>query len=208
MKIKSCSCQQPHQLKKIVLTGGPGAGKTAILETLKRELCKHIAVLPEAAGVVFGGGFLRRQTILARKAAQRAIYFVQRELETIIAEDASLAVVLCDRGTLDGLAYWPVNESLFWQELGTTREQELARYAAVIHLRVPNSENGYGHSNPLRIETGAEALEIDERIVAAWQGHPRRIVIESQSDFLIKVAEAAKAIIQEIPPCCRTHLKI
>jgi predicted ATP-binding protein involved in virulence len=31
--------------KRIVITGGPGAGKTAVLELARRDLCKHIDVL-------------------------------------------------------------------------------------------------------------------------------------------------------------------
>ncbi len=31
----------------MVLTGGPGAGKTAILELVRRTLCPHVALLPE-----------------------------------------------------------------------------------------------------------------------------------------------------------------
>ena len=30
----------------VVITGGPGAGKTAVLEVARRYLCEHIAVLP------------------------------------------------------------------------------------------------------------------------------------------------------------------
>ena len=67
----------------IVLTGGPGAGKTAVLEMLRKEVCPHVAILPEAAGILFGGGFWRLPTDSARAAAQRAIFRVQRELETI-----------------------------------------------------------------------------------------------------------------------------
>jgi hypothetical protein len=81
-------------------------------------------------------------------AAQRAIFFVQRELEsTSQAENA--AIVLCDRGTVDGAAYWPGPQS-FLDSVGTTLERELSRYDAVIHLRTPPSDGGYNHTNPLR----------------------------------------------------------
>jgi predicted ATPase len=56
----------------VVLTGGPGAGKTALLEIARRNFCEHIAVLPEAVSIVFGGGFWRKETAPARRAAQRA----------------------------------------------------------------------------------------------------------------------------------------
>ena len=64
----------------IVLTGGPGAGKTAVLEMLRRVVCPHVAILPESAGILFSGGFWRGTSIDAHKSAQRAIFHVQREL--------------------------------------------------------------------------------------------------------------------------------
>ncbi len=54
-----CACESPHQGKRIALTGGPGAGKTAVLELLRKYFCKHVRVLPEAASILFGGGFPR-----------------------------------------------------------------------------------------------------------------------------------------------------
>ncbi|OQW49175.1 MAG: hypothetical protein A4S09_03670 [Proteobacteria bacterium SG_bin7] len=199
-----CSCEvKHHQLKKIVITGGPGAGKTALLETTKKEFCQHVAVLPEAAGIIFGGGFWRHNSIPGRKAAQRAIYFVQNEIENLITEENNTVVALCDRGTLDSLAYWPLSESLFWEDLNTTKEKELSKYAAVIHLHPPKKSNGYNRQNPLRIETDIEAAEIDKRIVQAWEGHPNRFFIDSEEDFLVKITKASQTIRKHIPDCCK-----
>jgi hypothetical protein len=91
-----CRCTEPHVARRIVLTGGPGAGKTAVLELVRHSLCKHLRVLPEAASIVFGGGFPREPGDEARRAAQRAIYHVQRELEAA-ATGADIAIALCDR---------------------------------------------------------------------------------------------------------------
>ena len=57
--MKPCGCAAKHRRKRIVLTGGPGAGKTAVLELVRQEFCAHVQVRPEAAGIVFGGGFPR-----------------------------------------------------------------------------------------------------------------------------------------------------
>ena len=84
--VTTCPCSEPHQRKRIVLTGGPGAGKTAVLELIRQSFCKHVKVLPEAASIIFGGGFPRTKGVLVRQAAQRAIFYVQRELE--IAADS------------------------------------------------------------------------------------------------------------------------
>jgi len=77
------ACDQLHQLRRVVLTGGPGAGKTAVLELVRATACRHVRVLPEAASVIFGGGFPRRDGFDERRAAPRAIFHVQRELEAL-----------------------------------------------------------------------------------------------------------------------------
>jgi hypothetical protein len=89
----------------------------------------------------------------------------------------------------------------FWESLETTREEQLARYQVVLHLRVPPL-SGYNHSNPARIESAAEAAAIDERIARAWDGHPRRTFIESTVDFVDKAALAIRLLSDEIPGCC------
>jgi hypothetical protein len=123
----------------------------------------------------------------------------------ITGDSHNAAIVLCDRGTLDGLAYWPGAQGDFWAPLGTDREQELARYDAVIHLRTPTVELGYNHQNPLRTESAARAGEVDALILQAWDGHPRRWLIESSADVLDKAAQALDALRGELPECCRRH---
>jgi hypothetical protein len=136
-------------------------------------------------------------------AAQRAIARVQRELEEIALDERAAAVVLCDRGTVDGQAYWPGDPSVMWAQLGESREAELERYAAVIHLRTPAAGNGYNLSNPVRTETARQAAEIDARLVEAWAGHPRRFSVDSQVDFLEKLRQAVQLIQAELPASCQ-----
>lgn len=198
-----CACTaDSHDGRLLVVTGGPGAGKTALLEIVRRHFCEHVAVLPEAASIIFGGGFPRRQSEPARRAGQRAIFRVQSELERMTIEERAAAVALCDRGTLDGLAYWPGDPESFFRDLGTTREAELARYRAVIHLRTPPAGE-YNHRNPLRIESVKEAAAIDARIAVAWKGHPRVLFVDHAHKFFEKVARALELIRNEIPECCR-----
>jgi hypothetical protein len=166
----------------------------------------RVRLRPEAAGILFGGGFPREPAIDARRAAQRAIYHVQRELEAAIA-GADVAIALCDRGTIDGAAYWPGPDSL-WEAVGTTLDAELARYAAVIHLRTPDLGLGYDRSNPLRIETAVEARAIDERIATVWAHHPHRFEIAPASEFLAKAARAVEILRGELPECCRRHVPV
>jgi len=113
--------------------------------------------------------------------------------------------VLCDRGTLDGLAYWPGSAEAYWRELGTTPNQELARYRAVIHLRTPGAAGGYDHRNPLRVESAEEAARIDERILDAWRRHPTHHVVDPADHFLEKLARTLEFLRELVPACCRGH---
>jgi len=198
-----CACAATHEPRRIVLTGGPGAGKTAVLELMRKTLCRHVGVLAESAGIVFGGGFPRGEGAELRRAGQRAIFYVQRELEAA-ALAQNVGIALCDRGTVDGLAYWTGLDDM-WTDLGTSLDQQLARYQAVIHLRTPTLDAGYNHQNPLRVETAVEAAAIDARIAKAWERHPRRFEVPSASDFLVKVARVIELVRAELPVCCRHH---
>ena len=198
-----CGCREKHVRRRIVLTGGPGAGKTAVLEVLRHSLCQHVTILPESAGIVFGGGFPRLKVPDAQRAAQRAIYYVQIELEECV-EAAGSTIMLCDRGAVDGYAYWPGPDSL-WAAVGTTRERALSRYDVVIHLRVPPAGGGYNNKNPLRIESAAQARQIDDRILEAWEGHPCRYIVEPSGDFLQKTQHVLSVLHAELPACCRDH---
>ena len=200
--MKPCECAAVHRPRVVVLTGGPGAGKTAVLELIRQSFCEHVRVLPEAASVVFGGGFPRLDHPDVRRAAQRAIFYVQRELESA-ARAGGPAVILCDRGTVDGLAYWAGQDDL-WSNVGTTLDQQLARYDTVIHLRTPPDAK-YNHDNPLRLESAADARALDEQIVHAWDKHPRRFIVEPRDDFLTKAAQTLRLLREEVPACCRQH---
>jgi len=61
---------------------------------------------------------------------------VQREVERLVAEEQQVAVALCDRGTVDGVAYWPDPPETFWQDVGSELSAELAR-AATRLVKIP-----------------------------------------------------------------------
>lgn len=195
-----------HGTRLIVITGGPGAGKTALLEMAKKVLCEHVAILPEAASIVFGGGFWRLQSTTAKSAAQSAIFHIQAEMENLVIRESKWTVGLCDRGTLDGLAYWPEQENTFWEMSRSEGNQEYKKYFAVIHLRSPTDQFGYNQNNPLRIENSLQASAIDEKIAKAWAGHENYHVIASSENFLTKAEAAMKTLSKYIPECCQAGL--
>ena len=46
---------------RIVLTGGPGGGKTTAADLFRREIGEGVVIVPEAATMMFSGGFPRHQ---------------------------------------------------------------------------------------------------------------------------------------------------
>ena len=201
-----CECRLlVHDPRRIALTGGPGAGKSAVLDVIRRSFCRHVVVLPEAASILFQGGFPRHETAAGRAGTQRAIYRVQDEMERIALEEQEAAVILCDRGTVDGLAYWPEPRDTFWSAVGTNHRAELSRYVAIVHLRTPAGTQGYDHSNPVRRESPQEAAVLDARVLDVWSEHPNRSIVYAEETFAQKVQATLEAVRSALPRCCRSH---
>ena len=116
---------------RIVVTGGPGGGKTTAVDLFRREIGDRVVIVPEAATILFQGGFPRSTMNRAKFFAQTAIFHVQRELEATIDGD-NAAIVLCDRGTVDGSAYWSGPGDLF-ASVGTTRAKTLESSVEIRH---------------------------------------------------------------------------
>ncbi|WP_374073779.1 ATP-binding protein [Bdellovibrio bacteriovorus] len=181
---------------KVAITGGPSGGKTTLIEALKKELGQKCAVVPEAASILYRGGFPRYKEAQGVIHAQKAIYHTQKELEDMICMLSQKPLIVCDRGSLDAVAYWPDNEAHFFKTINSSREAELARYDWVIHLDTA-SLDFYDTNNPIRTETFQEAWDLNSKIKQAWEGHSRRVVITHNEDFLSKMTTSL-AVIQAI----------
>ncbi len=181
---------------KIAVTGGPSGGKTTLIEVLQKDLKSKVTVIPETASILYRGGFPRRATPEARKHVQRAIYFTQKELEELIVGESKSPMIVCDRGSLDSIAYWPSDVADFLASLETSINAEIARYDWVIHLDTADQDS-FDTTNPIRTETHKEAQELNLKIKEAWSAHPQRIIISHEAEFLIKIAKA-KSVVEKI----------
>lgn len=171
----------------IVITGGPSGGKTTLIEAIKKELGKEVTTVPEAASLLYRGGLPRAQNATSMAHVQRAIYFLQRELEGLVQDQSPTKTIVCDRGSLDGLAYWPDIKTSFFESLQTSAILEVQRYQWVLHLDTAASD-AYETTNPLRTENYDEAWKLNEKIKKAWSQHPRHLVVSSNADFFSKMA--------------------
>ena len=139
--------------------------------------------------MLFSGGFPRIEERAGILAAQRAIFHVQRNLEDLQSARYPDRVLLCDRGTVDGAAYWPGEPLEFFSALGTTLEHELARYDGVIFFEsAAVGGMGIEGGNPVRSESLEQAAALDARIRQLWQQHPRFVLVRHDASFFRKIS--------------------
>jgi predicted ATPase len=180
---------------RLVVTGGPGGGKTTAADLFRRELGERVVIVPEAATILFAGGFPRSAGRDAQRAAQSAIYHVQRNLEDVQSARYPERILLCDRGTVDGAAYWPGEPEDFFRHVGTSLDQELQRYDAVVFFESAAAGGiSIEGGNPIRNETADEALTLDRRLQTIWGKHPRFVFVPHSSSFFQKMTFGLAAI--------------
>jgi predicted ATPase len=185
--------------QRIVLTGGPGGGKTTAADLLRREIGDRIVVVPESATLLFDGGFPRVADGAAR-VVQRAIYDVQRSLEEVQSMCYPERALLCDRGTVDSAAYWPDGPTAFFEAVGSSQAAELGRYDAVLFFETA-AVGGLGieGGNRHRVETDEEAVDLDRRLRALWEPHPSFHFVAHQPSFLAKLL-LGLTVLRELVP--------
>lgn len=186
---------------KIVLTGGPCAGKTSALTKIEEELTEKgykVFIVSESATELIKGGikpFGNMPIDLIK--FQSLILKYQYEKEKIYEEaakslgDDEKCIIIYDRGLLDNKAY--INQQIFnelLKEQGLKELEIMDNYNMVIHLvtAADGAEEAYTLGNNVaRTETIEEAKELDNRTVNAWAGHPNLRIIGNEKDFASKL---------------------
>ena len=201
---------------KIVLTGGPCAGKTTALSYIQTHFTEkgyHVIIVPETATELILGG-ITPWGLNANLDYQLSQMSLQIEKEKIFFGAAQKVfgkekiLVVCDRGTMDNKAYMDHAEfSRLCSSLGMGVTELRDRYDAVFHLvsAAKGAEKFYNTANNgARTETAEEAAALDDKIIAAWMGHPHLRVIDNSTDFDQKlhrlIAEIA-SFLGEPEPC-------
>jgi predicted ATPase len=185
----------PLRCHRVVLTGGPGGGKTTAADLFRREIGDRAVIVPEAATILFQGGFPRSKEPHALRAAQTTIFHLQRNLEDV--QDALFPgrTLLCDRGTIDGAAYWPGPPEEYFRAVGTTLDLELKRYDAVIFFEsAAVAGSSIEGGNPVRNESLAEAVRLDGKLRKLWEGHPKFILVSHNPSFFKKISFGLAAL--------------
>lgn len=193
------------EITKIVITGGPCAGKTTAMSWIQSNFEKMgytVLFVPETATELITGG-VAPWTCGTNAAYQKCQMHLQMEKEKVFAEAASTmpaekVLIVCDRGMLDNKAY--MSEADFacvLQSLGWNEVELRDNYDAVFHLvtAAKGAEAFYTKANnSARTETAEQAAALDDRLISAWTGHPHLRVIDNSHSFEDKL----KRLIAEI----------
>eukprot|EP01064_Diplonema_japonicum_P006764 TRINITY_DN14592_c0_g1_i1.p1 TRINITY_DN14592_c0_g1~~TRINITY_DN14592_c0_g1_i1.p1 ORF type:complete len:525 (+),score=105.53 TRINITY_DN14592_c0_g1_i1:25-1599(+) len=200
---------------KVVLTGGPCAGKSTGLAHIRATLEKEgfqIYVVPEAATLLIDGG----AGIALRDGQENQVFNFQLALlkMQLLLEDSMCniaeamgkpAVILCDRGALDGRAFCTPElwENILREGNWSTPQLRDSRYDLVIHLVTAAAgarEYYTTANNTARSETPDEAVQQDQQLREAWLGHPKHRIITNEPDqpFQEKLDRATLPICQLI----------
>jgi predicted ATPase len=181
---------------RVVLTGGPGGGKTTAADLFRREIGERVVIVPETATMLFLGGFPRLGEWQARAATQRAIFHAQVALEDIQGAHYPNRILLCDRGTIDGAAFWPSKAPEgFFEALHTSLDEQLARYDAVIFFEsAAVGDISIEGGNPTRTETNEQARTLDMRLRALWSKHPNFHFIPHRDSFFAKLQDGLERL--------------
>ena len=203
--LKNEKSNKEVKINKIVLTGGPCAGKTTALNWINnyfRERGYTVLFVPETATELISNG-VAPWTCGTNYDYQRQQLKLQKVKEEIF-EDASKTMkankilIVCDRGALDNKAYMKeVEFKRLLKEFNTNETKERDSYDAVFHLvsAAKGKEEVYTlANNAARTETVEQARELDDKIIAAWTGHPHLRIIDNSTDFEEKLERLIKEI--------------
>ena len=192
-------------ITKIVITGGPCAGKTTGLSWIQNEFTKQgykVLFVPETATELISGG-VAPWTCGTNLDYQKCQMRLQLGKERIFEQAAASMpdekiLIVCDRGAMDNRAY--MNEEEFaavLADIGKTEVQLRDGYDAIFHLvtAAKGAEKYYTtENNTARKESIEEAAAIDDRLISAWTGHPHLRVINNDSDFETKLVRLIREI--------------
>ena len=206
----------PKKITRIVLTGGPAAGKTTLISRILKEFTQEegwkVIIIPETATELISGfGIGPFPGCMSMLAFQYFVIEDQLHKEKLALRAAETVpeekvLIVYDRAVFDDKAY--ISDEEFRTVLahfGRTEEELLAGYDAVLHLVscAKGAEFAYNYGNAARYETVEQARTIDDKTIRAWSAHPSLHIIDNSVDFEDKINRAIAAIYrvlgQEVP---------
>lgn len=199
-------------ITKIVLTGGPAAGKTTlvsrILKEFKQEDGWRVITIPETATELISGfGIKPFGGCMSMLEFQDFVVADQIHKERLALDAAQRVpeddiLILYDRALMDNKAY--VSDEEYAEILarydGRTEESVLRNYDMVLHLITcaKGAEFAYNLGNAARTESIEYAREMDDRTLRAWSRHPNLRIIDNDVNFNNKIERGLREIYRAV----------
>lgn len=182
------------EIKKIVITGGPCAGKSTAMSWIRNAFSQRgytVLYVPETATELITAG-VAPWTCGSNVEYQKCQVELQITKERLFHQaaetmNAKKVLIVCDRGIMDNRAYMSREEfAQVEQALAGDEVSWRDSYDAVFHLvtAANGAEVYYSNANnSARYETVEEAISLDNRLIASWTGHRYLRVIDNSTDF-------------------------
>ena len=163
------------QITKVVVTGGPCAGKTTAMSWIQNHFTRmgyKVLFVPETATELIGGGVAPWTcgTNLDYQKCQVRLQLIKEELfeQAASTMPEEKILIICDRGVMDNKAYMTEEEfAEIMKAEGKNLVELRDQYDAVFHLvtAAKGAEEFYTmENNAARYESIEEARALDERI--------------------------------------------
>mmetsp|Transcript_2334 Transcript_2334/g.2983 ORF Transcript_2334/g.2983 Transcript_2334/m.2983 type:complete len:344 (-) Transcript_2334:1202-2233(-) len=194
---------------KIVLTGGPCAGKSSAIEYFAkkvREKGYDVYQVPEVPTLLMNGGCMYPGLNGGDKliAFETSLIELQLQMEqtfyNVAQSSGRPSVILYDRGLLDVAAYVPRDlwsDVLYhnqWLRDGMLGVLQHGRYDLILHME--SAACGAEKYYQVRKETIEEARDLDKKIKGCWRGHPHHRIVDNSTDFKGKLERALEHVLR------------
>ncbi|MBQ3356941.1 MAG: AAA family ATPase [Oscillospiraceae bacterium] len=198
------------QIVRIVLTGGPSAGKTTLTSHVMKLFTEdgwRVITIPETASELISQFHIKPfDNCMSMLAFQDFVIADQLHKEKLALDAAQIVpeekiLIIYDRAVMDDKAY--ISDEDFVATLakfGLTEAEILTHYDLVLHLVTcaKGAEFAYSYNNKARTETLEEARDLDDRTLRAWSSHPNLKIIDNSVNFADKIKRALQEIFRVV----------
>lgn len=194
--------------KRIVLTGGPGSGKTTVLNSIVNmytSLGVKVVVVSETATEIINSGIKPfgddkiemldfQKLVLSLQLSKEKIYDEAIRMYQKVHPNEDILIIY-DRGSIDNKAY--ITDEEFDAVMQSVCDDDystiLNKYDLIIDL--VGSKKFYTlENNKARSESADVALTLGEKTLKSWVGHPKVKIVGPKENMNDKVSEVVSYI--------------
>ncbi len=200
-----------NHITRIVLTGGPCAGKTTTLALIIKHFTQKgykVFAVPEIPTIFTQAGMNyltpnKEFFYEGEKATLEVQLLFEDRFYRMAQACTEPCIIVFDRGTMDISAYM---QPEMWDDItksvGTSTAELITRYDAVFHLKTAAHGAAQYYNTVTNAQRYEEANEeglkiarmLDDKVFEAWSAHPHRTVIGTNEDFIYKMNQVINGI--------------